>query len=108
MDNGVGFGVGSSICSGSANRLLGVRFGSVLSRRFDIGFLLGVGEKTLAGSGGGVVMRRMNVGGRSLGRVVKVVGGSEGVLFFLGAVQSVPRGGKSVSRSMGNSSATQS
>jgi hypothetical protein len=78
----------------------------VVSRMFDIGLLLGVGENTLTGSGGGVDMRRIRVGGRSLfGVGASAAGGSEGVLFFLGALLCVPKGGNSSSKLLRDSSA---
>ena len=76
-----------------------MRLGSVVARIFDIGFLVGVGDRTLTGSGGGVDMRRMNVGGSSLlGVGVRGAGGSEGILFFLAVVLCVPSGGNSSSK----------
>lgn len=102
-------GVSSSqflICSGSANRLLGIISGSVWPRMFDTGALLGVGDRTLNDSGGGVVVRRMGVGGRSLGGEVKILEDCVDVLRFLGVLLCVPKSGNSVSKSTADSSAT--
>jgi len=81
------------------NSVPGVSFGSAVLRTFDIGFLLGVGEKSLTGSGGRVDMRRMSVGGRSLfGVGARAAGGSECMLFFLGVLLCLSKGGNSSSK----------